>query len=163
MTITTARLLRHMAWANQRVYQSIQSLPDESLESFIVNPEWTAKQILKHITSGADWYLYCLEGGSLREIRQPSNMSDVANLAKILASLDSEIIKSGNLGDEKLTIKRKDKSRENLRSTIISQSIHHATEHRAQLIAALEYKGYKPINLDDIDLWAFESAFPNIT
>ena len=44
------------------------------------------------------------------------------------------------------------------RSTIISQAVHHATEHRAQLIDALEYKGYKIINLDDIDLWAFESA-----
>lgn len=163
MAISTVRLLQHMAWANQKVYQSVQSLPDESLESFIVNPEWTAKQILRHITSGADWYLYCLEGGSLQEIRRPSNMSDVANLAKILAASDSEIIKSGNSGDEMLTISHKDKSRKNLRSTIISQTIHHATEHRAQLIGALEFKGYKPINLDDIDLWAFESVYPNVT
>lgn len=163
MTISTARLLQHMAWANQKVYQSVQSLPDESLESFIVNPEWTARQILKHITSAADWYLYSLEGGSLQEIRRPSNMSDVANLAKMLAALDSEIIKSGNLDDEMLTISYKGESEKNLRSTIISQAVHHATEHRAQLIGALEFKDYKPINLDDIDLWAFESAFPKLT
>ncbi|MDP1710954.1 MAG: DinB family protein [Candidatus Nanopelagicaceae bacterium] len=163
MAISSARLLQHMAWANQKVFKSVQSLPDESLESFIVNPEWTAKQILKHITSGADWYLYCLEGKSLQEIRRPSNMSDVANLAKILAALDSEIIQSGNLDDEMLTISHKDKSRKNLRSTIISQTVHHATEHRAQLVGALEFKGYNPINLDDIDLWAFESAFPKLT
>ncbi|NCV77343.1 MAG: hypothetical protein EBW21_06725, partial [Actinobacteria bacterium] len=49
----------------------------------------------------------------------------------------------------------KDITRE--RSTIISQAVHHATEHRAQLIDALEFKRYKVINLDDIDLWAFES------
>ena len=41
-------------------------------------------------------------------------------------------------------------------STIVTQSIHHATEHRAQLIDALEFKGFKPINLDDIDLWSFD-------
>jgi len=163
MTISTARLLQHMAWANQKVYQSVQSLPDESLESFIVNPEWTAKQILKHITSAAGWYLYCLDGTSPRQVKRPTNMTDVAELAKMLATLDSEIIKSGNLEDEMLTIIYKDETEKNLRSTIISQTIHHATEHRAQLVGALEFKDYKPINLDDIDLWAFESAFPELT
>jgi uncharacterized damage-inducible protein DinB len=44
------------------------------------------------------------------------------------------------------------------RSTIISQAIHHATEHRAQLISALEAKGYKTINLDDYDLWAYSGT-----
>lgn len=162
MTISTARLLQHMAWANQKVYQGVQSLPDESLESFVVNPEWSAKQILKHITSAAGWYLYRLEGNSLQALEVPTTMLDVAKLAKILATLDAEIIKSGNLDDEMLTIRRKGESRQNLRSTIISQTIHHATEHRAQLIGALECKGYYPINLDDIDLWAFESAFPKL-
>lgn len=152
-----------MSWANQKVFQSVQSLPDESLESFIVNPEWTAKQILKHITSAAGWYLYCLDGTALRQIKQPINMSDVAELAKILAVLDSEIAKSGNLEDEMMTIIYKDETEKNLRSTIISQTVHHATEHRAQLVGALEFKGYKPINLDDIDLWAFENAFPELS
>lgn len=84
-------------------------------------------------------------------------MSDVANLAKMLGILDTEIIELGQLNDEMLTIAFKGQTEKNLRSTIISQTVHHATEHRAQLIAALEFKGYKPIILDDIDLWAFES------
>ncbi len=42
------------------------------------------------------------------------------------------------------------------RSTILSQSIHHATEHRAQIASALEAKGFKPVNLDDLDLWSYE-------
>jgi uncharacterized damage-inducible protein DinB len=42
------------------------------------------------------------------------------------------------------------------RSTILSQAIHHATEHRAQIAAALEAKGFTPVNLDDLDLWSFE-------
>jgi hypothetical protein len=39
--------------------------------------------------------------------------------------------------------------------------MYHATEHRAQLIDALEYRGYKSINLDDIDLWAFDEFEKN--
>ena len=42
------------------------------------------------------------------------------------------------------------------RETILTQSIHHATEHRAQIASALEAKGFTPVNLDDLDLWAFE-------
>ena len=47
-----------------------------------------------------------------------------------------------------------------LRSTIglNPQSIHHATEHRAQLASALEAKGFTPVDLDELDLWSFESA-----
>ena len=42
------------------------------------------------------------------------------------------------------------------RSTILSQAIHHATEHRAQIASALEAKGFTPVNLDDLDLWSYE-------
>ncbi len=42
------------------------------------------------------------------------------------------------------------------RSTILSQAIHHATEHRAQIASALEAKGFTPVDLDELDLWAFE-------
>lgn len=42
------------------------------------------------------------------------------------------------------------------RETILQQAIHHATEHRAQISAALEANGFEPLNLDDIDLWSFE-------
>ena len=44
------------------------------------------------------------------------------------------------------------------RSTILSQAIHHATEHRAQIASALEAKGFAPMNLDDLDLWEFEKT-----
>ena len=44
------------------------------------------------------------------------------------------------------------------RSTILSQAIHHATEHRAQIASALEAKGFTPVNLDDLDLWSFEES-----
>ena len=44
------------------------------------------------------------------------------------------------------------------RSTILSQAIHHATEHRAQIASALEAKGFTPVNLDDLDLWSYEKS-----
>jgi len=43
-----------------------------------------------------------------------------------------------------------------LRSTVLSQAIHHATEHRTHIASALEAKGFKPVDLDNISLWDYE-------
>jgi uncharacterized damage-inducible protein DinB len=75
----------------------------------------------------------------------------------MLADFDAKILSAVKHGEGKITGKYDGKDITRERSTIISQAVHHATEHRAQLIDALEFKGYKVINLDDIDLWAFES------
>lgn len=146
-----------MAWANQRVFSAVQSLPDQALDSFIAKEEWTVKQILEHLLSGADWYLFCLRGGTLQQFEVPLDMGSVKELSITLGALDAELLKLGELDDEMLTITVEDQTEQNLRSTIISQAIYHAIEHRAQLVGALEFRGYNPIILDDIDLWAFEN------
>ena len=146
-----------MAWANQSVFTAVQTLPNEALDSFIVDEDWTAKRILAHIISGADWFLYCLRGGNLKESEIPVNMVDVGKLSEVLAIADAELNRLGELNDEMLTITLKNQTEHNLRSTIISQAIYHATEHRAQLVSALEFRGHNPIILDDLDLWQFEN------
>lgn len=158
MSVTLERLLKHMAWANDKVYTAAESLPDEVLGSYLVNPEWTAGQILKHIVGGATWYVHRLTGEPWTEIPKPTKSSDIAGLKKMLAGFDSQILNSLAQGEGTISIKRKEESATVQRSTVLSQAIHHATEHRAQLIDALEFKGFAIINLDDIDLWSFESS-----
>ncbi|NDI24876.1 MAG: hypothetical protein EBY87_05040, partial [Actinobacteria bacterium] len=51
--ISVERLLKHMAWANQKVYSAAETLPDEAFGAYIVNPEWTVARILEHIVGGA--------------------------------------------------------------------------------------------------------------
>ena len=41
-------------------------------------------------------------------------------------------------------------------STVLAQSIHHATEHRAQIDDILSFKGAVNLNLDSIDIWSFD-------
>ena len=159
--MTMNRLLRHMSWANQRVFSSIQGLPQQALDSHIVNSEWSAKHILQHIVSGADWFAYWLTEADWHDIKLPREMSDVADIAKQLADFDAVAIGESEKPDELITRDVEGKLTTNLRSTVLAQAVHHATEHRAQLIDALEFKGYKPINLDDIDLWNFESFEKN--
>ena len=63
---------------------------------------------------------------------------------------------SASLADEKIAVIREGKTTHWMRSTIITQAIHHATEHRAQAVCALEVKGFRAVNLDDYDVWAYE-------
>ncbi len=156
MNEVTNRLFRHMAWANQRVYDAVQALPDAALASCIVNPEWSAGRILQHIVGGADWSVYCLTTAPWREIALPKTMSDLDLLKEQLAEFDAKISSQSDLPDEYLTIQENDRSWQNLRSTILAEAIYHAAEHRTQLIDALESQGFTPISLDDLDLWQFE-------
>jgi uncharacterized damage-inducible protein DinB len=156
MSIGLERSLRHMAWANQRVFAAVSELPDEALKSFIVNPEWTANKILRHICGGATWYVYRLEIEDWQDIPKVNTTTDIKGLAVMLAGLDAKLISAVHQEDREIDTEVEGEMKRVWASTILSQAVHHSDEHRAQLIDALEYKGYKPINLDDIDLWAFE-------
>jgi len=146
-----------MAWSNQRVFSAVQTLPTEALDAYIVNPEWTAKVILQHIVNGADWYVYCLTESPWSNIILPKTISEIDVLKAQLADFDAKIASQADLADAVLTINEEGRTRTALRSTIISEAIYHSAEHRTQLVDALESKGFTPISLDNLDLWAFES------
>ena len=157
MPITMDRTLRHMSWANQQIYAACSKLPEEALNAYIVNPEWTARRLLQHIVSGADWYVFCLGIAPWNDIPTPRSTTDISALAVILAKCDFQIRSAGELGDEELVFEEGDTQTKVFRSTLLSEAAMHATEHRAQLIDALEFRGFNALNLDSIDLWAFEN------
>lgn len=154
MTISLERALRHMAWANQAVYESIEGLPKESLQSFILNNEWTAYEILFHICESAGFYVFRLGVGNKPEVIQEP--AEISFLRKLLKVHDENLITIAQQDDREIEGNKEGKVIKRWASTILTQAVHHATEHRAQLIDALEFRGYKPINLDDIDLWSFD-------
>lgn len=69
--------LRHMAWANQQAFQQLSKLPDNALEAYISNPEWTVARLCEHILGGADWYVYGLGIRDWSDFEQPATMMDV--------------------------------------------------------------------------------------
>lgn len=157
MPITMDRTLRHMSWANQQIYAACSKLPEEALNAYLVNSEWTARRLLQHIVSGSDWYVFCLGIAPWNDIPTPRAIADISALAVTLAKCDSQILSVAELEDEELTFVEGDTETKVFRSTLLSEAAMHATEHRAQLIDALEFKGFEALNLDSIDLWAFEN------
>lgn len=158
MTISIERGLRHMAWANQEVFNAVAKLPDDALQAYISNPEWTVGKILSHICSGATWYVHRLEIDHWIDIPEVHSANDVLRLAALISQLDEKLIQAASQEDRELTYTYENTGKVVKRwfSTILTQAVHHATEHRAQLVDALDFKGYKSINLDDLDLWAYD-------
>ena len=162
MTITVARLLRHMAWANQATIAHLQTLPVESLKAYATNPEWFVAEIAHHIVDSADHYAYEITGKPA--LTQPGDpciadvekISDLARLAEQAAIADAHLISAADLDDVWLDLENDGRKFQRLRSTVLSQAIHHATGHRTHIASALEAKGFEPIFLDDISLWDYE-------
>ena len=161
MAIGLERILRHMSWANQETIKHLQALPEESLKAYATNPEWFVAEILHHIVEAADNYAFRITGDRPEVpgegIQEIEKIADLEFLAKQALAIDAALLECAKLDDTQLEytnysgnlVKR-------WRSTILSQAIHHATEHRAQIASALEAKGFTPINLDDLDLWSYE-------
>jgi uncharacterized damage-inducible protein DinB len=164
-----SKLLKHMAWANQEIFTKVSQLPDEALDSYAVNPEWTVREIVRHIASSATWYGWRLFDKSafteeesaawqkkldLTEI-QPATARDVLTSIEYVKAADSALLAASLLPEGDVLREWNGKIITRKRSTIIAQAIHHATEHRAQLVSALEVRGFATINLDDYDLWNY--------
>jgi hypothetical protein len=66
------------------------------------------------------------------------------------------LVAAADLEDIWLDLENDNGKFQRLRSTVLSQAIHHATEHRAHIASALEAKDFESINLDDISLWDYE-------
>jgi len=156
MTLDLERALKHMSWANQEVYKLIIALPDEALMAYATDPEWTVSEILRHIASSSGAYGARLKGSDAEVLVRPKTMQELQVIAERLLSNDAQLLQLANAADEKIAVIREGQTTHWMRSTIVTQAIHHATEHRAQAVSALEAKGFKVVNLDDYDVWAYE-------
>ena len=145
-----------MSWANQAVYKLIIALPDDALKAYATDPDWTVGEILRHIASSSGGYGARLKGIDAEVLVRPKTMQELQVIAKQLLSNDAELLQLASIADEKIAVIREGKTTHWMGSTIVTQAIHHATEHRAQTVGALEAKGFKAVNLDDYDVWAYE-------
>lgn len=161
MTIGLDRLLAHMAWANKLTIEHLQTLPEDSLKAYATNADWHAGEIIHHIVEAADFYVYRIRGEFAEvpgeKLKEIEKISDLELLKSQAVAIDAALAECMKLDDIQVEFENSRKERvKRWRSTILSQAIHHATEHRAQLASALEAKGFKAMDLDEMDLWRFE-------
>lgn len=155
---TLDRLLRHMAWANAAVIARLTELPVGTLALASPRNEWSVMMIVDHLVSAAGRYAARLEGAPPPErAAAPANPAGLTELAADCAAYDARIRAQAAMPDGPADYADLS-SGPRARSTILGQAIHHATEHRAQIAAALATNGIDAIDLDALDLWAYGEA-----
>ena len=164
------KILKHMAWANQEIIGKIAELPREALDAYVINPEWTVGTIVRHIGSASNWYLWRLldreaftaDESAYWEARlkdgdeESPKMQELKYLLDVLRDSDVKLLEQSRLPDVDVPREFRGEQHVFKRSTILSQAVHHATEHRAQAVAALELRGFDSINLDEFDVWSYQ-------
>lgn len=156
---TLDRLFRHMAWANQIMLVKLQEVPMESLTLCAENKEWTVSVIVEHLVRAAGNYgARVLEEAPPGGFSVPSTREDLVELARRCGEFDARLRDLANQPDGVTTFQRDGRTIHRARSTILAQSIHHATEHRAQIADILSLHGIAAIDLDEMDVWAYGDA-----
>jgi uncharacterized damage-inducible protein DinB len=155
---TLDRLLRHMAWANAQLVARLLEQPVEALGLTAPRNEWSAGRILAHLLNAAQGYASRMAGVARPpNVEPPASSEELADLGARLAATDVSLRAQATEPD--VLVSHPDPARgQDLRSTILAQAIHHATEHRAQIAGALATNGNDAIDLDAIDLWEYADA-----
>lgn len=151
------RQFRHMAWANQWVLELLSQAEPEALAYCAPGSDWSVARIAAHLVDAAGFYAGRLDGqGFLDYVKVPETGVELTVLAEQIAGADLRLRDAAQL-PEGVAVFTRDSGEvvQRARSTILAQSIHHATEHRAQIADALAAYGTPLIDLDDLDLWAF--------
>lgn len=158
---TLDQLLRHMAWANAALFKQLASLPDAALGHTASGSEWSVGAIAHHLVTAAENYAQRLHGEPRAPERStPSTATDITHLAKGLAAADAklragaaldgaEVLRWISFGGEPMAFPR---------WVLVNQSVHHATEHRAQIAGALAANGITSVDLDAIDVWSLHDV-----
>jgi uncharacterized damage-inducible protein DinB len=156
---TSDRLFRHMAWANAQTFVVLQRLPAEVLRYCEPGNDWSVGMIVAHLAEAATSYASQLDGQPYADLPfdAVSTHAELAVAAAACAGADARLHVAAQTPDG-VVVRRANPTLTRARSTVLAQSIHHATEHRAQIAGALIANGVTALNLDDLDVWAFGDA-----
>jgi uncharacterized damage-inducible protein DinB len=146
--ISLELLTKHMAWANQEIYKEVKNLDPEVLDYFVVDKEWTVRTIMI--------YSQRLMGKPFSkfefDLDSPNLIDD---LMSELEKIDKSLIEQVYREDEEVTFETSKGESSGKVSVILSMMIFHATEHRAQIVAALDKNNERSINLDEYSIFGY--------
>jgi uncharacterized damage-inducible protein DinB len=154
---TLDHLLAHMAWANAALFQQLKDLPSPALSHTAPGSEWSVGAIAHHLVTAAENYAQRLHGEPRAPKRElPTDAAGISELRAALATADAKLREAAGLDGEEI-LRWTSFNGEAMafpRWVLVNQSVHHATEHRAQIAGALAAHGVTSVDLDAIDVWS---------
>ncbi len=154
--ISLELLAKHMAWANQEIYKEVKNLDPEVLDYFVVDKEWTVRTIMVHIVAASYLYSGRLTGKPFSKFEFDLDSPNlIYDLMSELEKIDKSLIEQVYREDEEVTFETSKGESSAKVSVILSMMIFHATEHRAQIVAALDKNNERSINLDEYSIFGY--------
>ncbi|MFO0221641.1 MAG: DinB family protein [Chloroflexota bacterium] len=154
---TLDQLLRHMAWANAALFKQLEDVPSPALSHTAPGSEWSVGAIAHHLVTAAENYAQRLHGEPRAPKREvPTDVAGISELRAALATADGKLREAAGLGGEEI-LRWTSFNGEAMafpRWVLVNQSVHHATEHRAQIAGALAANEIRSVDLDAIDVWS---------
>ena len=154
---TLDQLLRHMAWANAALFKQLGELPNPALSHAAPGSDWSVGAIAHHLVTAAENYAQRLHGEPRAPKREvPTDAAGISELHTALATADAKLREAARLDGEEI-LRWTSFNGEAMafpRWVLVNQSVHHATEHRAQIAGALAATGITSVDLDAIDVWS---------
>jgi uncharacterized damage-inducible protein DinB len=143
------------------MFSVLAALPVDALAFTSPGSEWNVGAIAHHLVTAAENYAQRLHGEPRAEKRElPAIAADLLVLATALKVADAKLLTEAQFpGDEMLTwISFSGEELSVPRWVLVNQAVHHATEHRAQIAGALAANGNTSLDLDALDVWAYNDA-----
>jgi uncharacterized damage-inducible protein DinB len=156
MDASLERLYDHMAWANRNLFSQLLELPESALAVTQPQSQWSVGEIVVHIVNASRAYCVRLEGQPRPEPFEPVRThEELRQLADVCADVDARLKVQAADSEGTVTFTYDGQQITRKRMTLVSQSIHHATEHRVHIADALAAAGTDVIDLDEMDLWSY--------
>ena len=154
--ISIELLTKHMSWANQEIYKEIKKLDPKVLDYYVIDKEWTVRTIMVHIVTASYLYSQRLQEKPFSKIKFDIESPDlIDDLIDALENIDKDLIEQSYREDEEVTFETSKGESSGKVSVILSMMIFHATEHRAQIVAALDKNNERSINLDEYSIFGY--------
>jgi uncharacterized damage-inducible protein DinB len=150
-------LFSHNLWANQRMLDECAKLSEEQLEATLEGTFGTIRKTLLHITTAEQAYLSRISTGKRYQRPENADQWTIVEMREKLEESGKGLIEwAGKVGaEDTVEIDWDGVMRDVPKTTIMTQVINHATEHRSQIMTIMTQMGVEPPELDS---WTYFDA-----
>ena len=157
MTGTLLELYRHKTWATLRLIEYCQDLADEHLDATMPGTFGTIRETLRHLVDAEEGYFRLVTGERLSEPLPdgPVPLDELAQRIRRLGPRWELLAQNTEAPGREVT------TSDGWRvpgAVPMAQAIHHADDHRSQVLSILGARGLEVPEPNGLDVWGYAEA-----
>jgi uncharacterized damage-inducible protein DinB len=147
MTSVLLELLHHKTWATLRLIEFCQGLAPEHLDATVPGTYGTVRETLRHLLAADERYFNSVTGANTGSAPPEAGLGALAERFAALAKRWEPVMLDPSAPDSEFT------TRWGVAKKLapLAQSIHHADDHRTQVLTILGARG---LEVPDLDVWS---------